>query len=379
MATVKRYDRGDVRMDGAVRTPQGFSACRRASRAPAFSYVPQGGRHAEPRAAAGGGGVQRGRAGQLLAGAADAAASAGAGDGRQRGQVPRGHGRRAGAADGEFVATTIVVENADAIRAVEQGKRELSCGYECELEEKPGVTADGQRYDAIQRNIRGNHVALVTKGRAGPDVRLRMDANDAEQVPEGARTTTPTSRRAEHARSRSTAWSTRSARRWRRRSRRRGRGAERPPRPRRPRPTRPPARADAAEEKAKGCRSELDEAPAKVREAQILARASWRPRPARCWAPSQVRRQVRRADPARWSRRPAPGSSWTASRTAYVEARFDMATIEGTDGDGEPRGARGPPPRRRRADGAPRGRGQGACCHDRAQPQHAQAGAGPTQ
>jgi hypothetical protein len=39
--------------------------------------------------------------------------------------------------DGEFVATTVVVENADAIRAVEQGKRELSCGYECELDESP--------------------------------------------------------------------------------------------------------------------------------------------------------------------------------------------------------------------------------------------------
>jgi hypothetical protein len=34
----------------------------------------------------------------------------------------------------------------------------------------PGVTPDGQSYDAVQRQLRGNHLALVREGRMGPDV-----------------------------------------------------------------------------------------------------------------------------------------------------------------------------------------------------------------
>lgn len=54
--------------------------------------------------------------------------------------------------------------------------RELSCGYNLDLEETPGVTPDGQPYDAIQRHIRYNHVAVVPKGRAGI-ARLNMDGD----------------------------------------------------------------------------------------------------------------------------------------------------------------------------------------------------------
>lgn len=49
------------------------------------------------------------------------------------------------------------------------GKVELSPGYRCLYEHVPGMW-NGQRYDAIQRKIRGNHLALVTEGRTGPDV-----------------------------------------------------------------------------------------------------------------------------------------------------------------------------------------------------------------
>lgn len=64
--------------------------------------------------------------------------------------------------------------------------RELSCGYNLDLEETPGVTPDGQPYDAIQRHIRYNHVAVVPKGRAGI-ARLNMDG-DQEPDFEGNRT-----------------------------------------------------------------------------------------------------------------------------------------------------------------------------------------------
>lgn len=52
---------------------------------------------------------------------------------------------------------------------IEAGKRELSAGYQCAYELVSGVW-EGQRYDAVQRNIRGNHLALVNEGRMGPDV-----------------------------------------------------------------------------------------------------------------------------------------------------------------------------------------------------------------
>lgn len=82
-------------------------------------------------------------------------------------------------ADDTLVLSSVLVTDADSVKRVEAGElAELSCGYDCELEHKPGVW-NGLKYDAIQRNIRGNHVALVPKGRAGPEARIRLDAEDA--------------------------------------------------------------------------------------------------------------------------------------------------------------------------------------------------------
>ncbi len=77
--------------------------------------------------------------------------------------------------DNDKIKTSIVVFDATAITKMDAGKVELSCGYECDLDETPGVNDAGERYDAIQRNIVGNHVAIVAVGRAGRDVRVRMD------------------------------------------------------------------------------------------------------------------------------------------------------------------------------------------------------------
>lgn len=60
-------------------------------------------------------------------------------------------------------------------RLIASGKRELSLGYKCMYEAVSGVW-NGQRYDYIQRNIRGNHLALVQEGRMGPDVAV-MDSH----------------------------------------------------------------------------------------------------------------------------------------------------------------------------------------------------------
>ena len=69
-----------------------------------------------------------------------------------------------------YIDAPLVVWDAAAIAAIENGTyRELSCAYRYEPDFTPGEY-NGQPYDFIMRNIRGNHVALVEEGRAGPDV-----------------------------------------------------------------------------------------------------------------------------------------------------------------------------------------------------------------
>lgn len=84
--------------------------------------------------------------------------------------------------DGDMVRAAILITDAQAVRDAESGtRRQLSCGYTCDLDFTPGLW-NGLHYDAVQKNIRGNHVALVKKGRAGPDAAVRMDAADAYEV-----------------------------------------------------------------------------------------------------------------------------------------------------------------------------------------------------
>lgn len=82
----------------------------------------------------------------------------------------------------------LLVTDSKAIKALEKGKTQVSLGYVCDLDFTPGVTPDGEHYDAVQRNIRGNHAALVAVGRAGPEIRVRMDTTDAAMLPSENRT-----------------------------------------------------------------------------------------------------------------------------------------------------------------------------------------------
>lgn len=74
-----------------------------------------------------------------------------------------------GKQDGENIRADVVIYDLDT------DDRELSCGYQTELEETSGVTPSGEHYDAIQRNIVYNHLAIVPRGRAGHNARLNMD------------------------------------------------------------------------------------------------------------------------------------------------------------------------------------------------------------
>ena len=69
-----------------------------------------------------------------------------------------------------YVVASLCVWDAAAIEAIESGRmKELSCAYRYVPDFTPGTYA-GQRYDFVMRAIKGNHVALVEEGRAGPDV-----------------------------------------------------------------------------------------------------------------------------------------------------------------------------------------------------------------
>jgi hypothetical protein len=71
------------------------------------------------------------------------------------------------------------VQDADAIGKIERGEfKELSCSYRYTPDFTPGEV-DGVAYDFIMRDIKGNHVALVPRGRAGSDVAV------ADSMPAG--------------------------------------------------------------------------------------------------------------------------------------------------------------------------------------------------
>lgn len=61
----------------------------------------------------------------------------------------------------DLLLADLLITDADAIKEVRSGLREVSCGYEADVDEiEPGK--------GRQTNIVGNHVALVERGRCGP-------------------------------------------------------------------------------------------------------------------------------------------------------------------------------------------------------------------
>ncbi len=83
--------------------------------------------------------------------------------------------------DGDFVVASIVVTDEKTIRSITDGKVELSCGYTAQVIKEDGQTQAGESFAARQTAIRGNHVALVDRGRAGPRCRLKLQHGDAAQ------------------------------------------------------------------------------------------------------------------------------------------------------------------------------------------------------
>jgi hypothetical protein len=82
--------------------------------------------------------------------------------------------------DNGFVRAVMTITDKDAIERIMRGDaKEVSAGYRVNYDATPGVTDSGENYDGIQKEISGNHIAVVRRGRAGPQVKLHLDRLDA--------------------------------------------------------------------------------------------------------------------------------------------------------------------------------------------------------
>ena len=82
--------------------------------------------------------------------------------------------------DGDKLAATATIIDAQLAGKVIRGEAvQVSCGYACDLVVQSGEWR-GEEYDAIQTNIKYNHLAVVPRGRAGPEVKLRTDSDAPE-------------------------------------------------------------------------------------------------------------------------------------------------------------------------------------------------------
>jgi hypothetical protein len=177
----------EVRLDGPKRTPQGgLKAAAFLTRAGVFEYSQPDGsvvRELRPEDEV----FKADSMGSLASAPLTRLHPARPVDAKSYTKVSVGHVGETVTKDGDKVAATVYVQDADAVAAIERGDmRQVSCGYRCDIDPTPGVTADGQAYDRVQRNIFYNHVALVPVGRAGAGVALRLDAAGDSITPSGA-------------------------------------------------------------------------------------------------------------------------------------------------------------------------------------------------
>lgn len=89
----------------------------------------------------------------------------------QKSKIAGTIGTRA-AFDGRALKNDISVWDAESVRRIkDQTQREISASYYYDADMTPGQV-DGEAYDGVMTNIRGNHVALVPEGRVGPEAAL---------------------------------------------------------------------------------------------------------------------------------------------------------------------------------------------------------------
>jgi hypothetical protein len=94
-------------------------------------------------------------------------------------KVQAGYGGDDVRQDSYHLSAPLVITDPATVEGIERGNKAISCGYMVDVEEKGGVWM-GVPYDAIQRNIRYNHVAVnLEHGRAGDDAVIKLDGVDS--------------------------------------------------------------------------------------------------------------------------------------------------------------------------------------------------------
>ncbi len=88
--------------------------------------------------------------------------------------------RRGVGEESDCIVADLFITSPKLIEAIEQGRREISCGYDCQYEEAGG--------HFFQRAIRGNHVAVVPAGRAGHRVAIKDSATEQTNHERGNKT-----------------------------------------------------------------------------------------------------------------------------------------------------------------------------------------------
>lgn len=77
-----------------------------------------------------------------------------------------------------FIVCDMLIKDADTIKAIEAGTVGLSVGYRNTMDLTPGISPDGEPYDAkVEAITLVNHVALVSRPRAGIEARV-LDAEE---------------------------------------------------------------------------------------------------------------------------------------------------------------------------------------------------------
>lgn len=88
-------------------------------------------------------------------------------------QFARGHIGEGVLRDGEYIRIPISVMDEAAIKVVESGeKRELSLGYDADIDWTPGITDSNEPFDGVMRALRYNHLSIVDVARAGSQCRI---------------------------------------------------------------------------------------------------------------------------------------------------------------------------------------------------------------
>lgn len=89
--------------------------------------------------------------------------------------------------DGHFIKVPMLVADQASIQSIQAGKREISAGYDADIEFRDGLTPEGEPYQAVITKIRADHIAVVDRGRAGPECRI----GDSKPTPPNNRTEIP--------------------------------------------------------------------------------------------------------------------------------------------------------------------------------------------